>query len=86
MICNASARHARKCKAALPLANGFIFAVDFARVLPWEWGMAQPYGRACGFERRAAVAFRVVRLEVVVVRTFYGGRDYERILRSATEA
>jgi toxin ParE1/3/4 len=39
--------------------------------------------RIIGFERRAAIAFRVMRSEVVIVRIFYGGRDYERILRNA---
>jgi len=46
----------------------------------------KPGLRIVGFERRAAIAFRVVRSEVVIVRIFYGGRDYERILRSAPEA
>jgi toxin ParE1/3/4 len=41
--------------------------------------------RIIGFERRAVIVFRVVRSEVVIVRVFYGGRDYERILRSAPE-
>jgi hypothetical protein len=33
-----SVRHARKCKAALPVANGFIFAVDFPRLFAREVG------------------------------------------------
>ncbi|HEY1637085.1 MAG TPA: hypothetical protein VGF62_01065 [Rhizomicrobium sp.] len=33
----------------------------------------------------AAIASRVARSEVVIARLFYGGRDYERILRSAPE-
>lgn len=45
----------------------------------------KPGLRIIGFERRAVIAFRVVRSEVVIVRIFYGGRDYERILRSAPE-
>lgn len=43
----------------------------------------KPGLRVIGFERRAVIAFRVVRSEVVIVRVFYGGRDYERILRSS---
>lgn len=45
----------------------------------------KPGLRIIGFERRAAIAFRVARSEVAIVRIFYGGRDYERILRSAPE-
>jgi toxin ParE1/3/4 len=41
--------------------------------------------RVIGFERRAAIVFRVMRSEVVIVRIFYGGRDYERILRGTLE-
>jgi hypothetical protein len=38
-----------------------------------------------GFERRATIAFRVFEKEVVIVRVFYGGQDYERRLRSSGE-
>ncbi|MBV8799585.1 MAG: type II toxin-antitoxin system RelE/ParE family toxin [Alphaproteobacteria bacterium] len=41
--------------------------------------------RIVGFERRAAIAFQVKRSEVVILRTFYGGRDYERILRDSPD-
>jgi toxin ParE1/3/4 len=41
--------------------------------------------RTMGFERRATIVFQVKRAEVVIVRIFYGGRDYERALRDATE-
>ncbi len=34
-----------------------------------------------GFERRVAIVFRIARAEVVIVRIFYGGQDYERALR-----
>jgi toxin ParE1/3/4 len=37
--------------------------------------------RTVGFERRATILFRVMRSEVVIVRIFYGGQDYERALR-----
>jgi hypothetical protein len=36
MICDASASHVRKCKAALPVENEFIFTVDFSRFLAPE--------------------------------------------------
>jgi toxin ParE1/3/4 len=34
-----------------------------------------------GFERRATIAFQVMQDEVVIIRIFYGGRDYERAFR-----
>jgi toxin ParE1/3/4 len=40
--------------------------------------------RTMGFERRATIVFQVKRSEVVVVRIFYGGQDYERALQSKT--
>jgi len=36
--------------------------------------------RTIGFERRATIAFQVKKAEVVIVRIFYGGQDYERQL------
>jgi toxin ParE1/3/4 len=41
--------------------------------------------RTVGFERRATIAFLVKRSEVVIVRIFYGGRDYEQAMRSTAE-
>jgi toxin ParE1/3/4 len=41
----------------------------------------RPGLRIMGFERRVAIVFRVARAEVVIVRIFYGGQDYERALR-----
>ena len=37
--------------------------------------------RTIAFERRATIVFQVVKAEVVIVRIFYGGQDYERALR-----
>ena len=37
--------------------------------------------RVVGFERRAVIAFRVEGSQVRIIRVFYGGQDYERILR-----
>lgn len=37
--------------------------------------------RILGFERRIAIAFQIKRNEVVIVRIFYGGQDYDRLLR-----
>src|SRR5262249_45577471 len=41
--------------------------------------------RTMGFERRATIVFRVMENEVVIVRIFYGGQDYERRLRDTVE-
>ena len=38
-----------------------------------------------GFERRATIVFQVRKAEVVIVRIFYGGQDFERALRGATD-
>jgi plasmid stabilization system protein ParE len=38
-----------------------------------------------GFERRATIVFQVREAEVVIVRIFYGGQDYERLLRGTTD-
>jgi toxin ParE1/3/4 len=43
----------------------------------------RPGLRTMRFERRATIAFIVREAEVVIVRIFYGGQDYERVLRSA---
>jgi toxin ParE1/3/4 len=45
----------------------------------------RPGLRTMGFERRATIAFQVRKAEVVIVRIFYGGQDYERALRGAFE-
>jgi toxin ParE1/3/4 len=37
--------------------------------------------RILGFERRVAIAFVVDEREVVIARIFYGGREYEGLLR-----
>jgi toxin ParE1/3/4 len=41
--------------------------------------------RIFGFERRATIAFQVLEVEVVIVRIFYGGRDYQTALRRKHE-
>jgi toxin ParE1/3/4 len=45
----------------------------------------RPGLRTMGFERRATIVFLVNRAEVVIVRIFYGGQDYERALRGARD-
>jgi len=45
----------------------------------------RPGLRTMGFERRATIVFQVTRADVVIVRIFYGGQDFERALRSTTE-
>jgi toxin ParE1/3/4 len=42
--------------------------------------------RTIEFERRALTAFRVGRDAVTIVRIFYGGRDFERILRAGVRS
>jgi toxin ParE1/3/4 len=41
----------------------------------------RPGLRTMGFERRATIVFQVRGREVVIVRVFYAGQDYERALR-----
>ena len=41
----------------------------------------KPGLRTVGFERRATIVFRILKSEVVIVRVFHGGRDYEHVLR-----
>lgn len=45
----------------------------------------RPGIRTMGFEHRATIVFQVKRSDVVIVRMFYGGQDYERALRGAEE-
>ena len=39
--------------------------------------------RTIGFERRATIAFRVLRTRVEIVTIAYGGRDFESALRES---
>jgi toxin ParE1/3/4 len=41
--------------------------------------------RTIGFERRATIVFQVTNKEVVIVRIFYGGQDFERKLRESAD-
>jgi toxin ParE1/3/4 len=41
--------------------------------------------RTMGFERRATIVFQVMRTQVLIIRIFYGGQDYERTLRRRIE-
>lgn len=45
----------------------------------------RPGLRTIGFERRATIVFQVNKAEVVIVRIFYGGQDFERSLRRRTD-
>ncbi len=45
----------------------------------------RPGLRVVGFERRATIVFQVLESEVVIVRIFYGGQDYEAALRRGAE-
>ena len=41
----------------------------------------RPGLRTIGFERRPTIAFQVLENEVVILRIFYGGQDWERAFR-----
>ena len=45
----------------------------------------RPGLRTMGFERRATIVFQVQESEVVIVRIFFGGRDYEHALRDTND-
>jgi len=45
----------------------------------------RPGLRIIGFERRATIIFQVLESEVIIVRIFYGGQDYEAALRRGGE-
>jgi toxin ParE1/3/4 len=40
----------------------------------------RPGLRTVGFERRATIVFQILADEIVIVRIFYGGQDFERAL------
>ena len=41
--------------------------------------------RTIGFERRATIAFRIKGREVIILRVFCGGQEYERVLRGTRD-
>jgi len=41
----------------------------------------RPGLRVMGFERRVTILFEVGRAKVTIIRIFYGGQDYESLLR-----
>jgi toxin ParE1/3/4 len=43
----------------------------------------RPGLRVVGFERRVAIAFRVLKTRVEIVSIAYGGREFERELRKS---
>jgi plasmid stabilization system protein ParE len=49
------------------------------------WDDVRPGLRTVGFEGRVTIAFVVLEDEVVIVRIFYGGRDFEALLRGASD-
>jgi len=73
--------------AGLATAGGYIDRIEAAclalETFPLR-GRAQddirPGLRTLDFERRAVVVYQVMAREVVIVRIFYGGQDYERRL------
>src|SRR5206468_12471014 len=75
-------------QAGNEIAGGYIDRIEAAcmalEIFP-ERGTRRddilPGLRTVGFERRATLVFRVTKVEVVILRVFYGGQDYERVLR-----
>jgi toxin ParE1/3/4 len=70
------------------IANGYldrIYAACMALAHFPERGRRRddilPGLRTIGFERRATIAFRVLKTRVEIVTVAYGGRDFERELR-----
>lgn len=45
----------------------------------------RPGIRSLSFERRATIVYRVLKMEVVIIRIFYSGRDFERLLGDGEE-
>ncbi len=41
----------------------------------------RPGLRVMGFERRATIVYQMTKKDVVIVRIFYGGQDFERALK-----
>ena len=78
-------------EAGLEIAGNYIDRIEEAclalEVFP-ERGTRRddirPGLRIMGFERRATIVFQVRKAEVVIVRIFYAGQDYELALRGAT--
>jgi toxin ParE1/3/4 len=79
-------------ESGLQVAGDYIERIDAAcnalTVFP-ERGLRRDDIRAglrtVGFEGRATIAFQIKKSEVVIVRIFYGGRDYERALRGTAD-
>ena len=46
----------------------------------------RPGLRTVGFERRATIVFQELEAEVVIIRIFHGGQDYERLLSGSGDA
>jgi len=79
-------------KSGLAIAGGYVERIEAACLalasFP-ERGTKRddirPGLRTIGFERRATIAFQVKKAEVVIIRIFYGGQDFERKLRGEGE-
>lgn len=75
-------------QAGPDIANGYldrIYAACMALADFPERGRRRddilPGLRTIGFERRATIAFRILKTRVEIVTIAYGGRDFERELR-----
>lgn len=50
------------------------------------YGFADPGLRIIGYERRIMIAYRVEKTRIIVVRVFYGGQNWQKVLRGGSRA
>jgi len=74
-------------EAGLAVAGGYVERIEAAclglEIFPHRGRSRddiRPGLRILGFERRAVIVYRLLGSEVVIVRIFHGGRDFERAL------
>ena len=74
------------------VAGGYIDRLEAACLAPESFPERgtrrddiRPGLRIIGFERRATIVFQVLESEVLIVRIFYGGHDYQAALRRGDE-
>lgn len=50
------------------------------------FGFDDPGLRVIGYERRIMIAYRVEKTRIIVVRVFYGGQNWQKILQGGSTA
>lgn len=50
------------------------------------YGFDDPGLRVIGYERRIMIAYRVEKTRIIVVRVFYGGQNWQKILQGSSPA